>query len=320
MVKEVEDMYKNIILNDSSNFTISGMRDVVDIVREKMGADMAEIVKQITEDYYIGVEERKELNEKAKKTFRENEIIRFEITPLKLIALIEQLKKEGGGGFIVTDKGNVSVIYGDYTESDVRVSYAIEACMGKEISQGYDKIKLIIKNEKGKENIRNLMKDVVKYASIYPSIYDYEMPVIKRDLLEKYRDNLLIGYQIDDIEITNDVINNVIEFADFIEMPLSARELYYGIEWENSYAELLKKVFLLCEEKGKLLINFETFREYEKNVVKEFLNNNLDISKKYMYGLKHRKRIGECYYERYGEKLINKITITNPLKLFNEIK
>ena len=54
-------MFENITLNDGSKFVISSLKDIADIVREKLGSELAEIILRKKEEYDNWMKEKIEL-------------------------------------------------------------------------------------------------------------------------------------------------------------------------------------------------------------------------------------------------------------------
>lgn len=227
--------------------------------------------------------------------------------------MIEELKEESGGVLIVTDRGNVSVIYDSNEKSDVKILYSIEACL-KNYYNAKLRIKIVIKNEYGKENVKKIMENVTEYAGRYD---DY-LPIVNSDLIQKYRNGLIIGFKLDDIERNDEVMERLVEFVDFIEMPLTVREMYYGPKMKNKYREYINKIFNLCEENGGKLVNLGDFNISENNVVSKFLNENFDIKNQGTYI--NTSNTKENVYSDVDDKdILNKILIENPLKMIHNI-
>lgn len=64
-------MFENITLNDGSKFVISSLKDIADIVREKLGSELAEIILRKKEEYDNWMKEKIELLEEVNNVKRE---------------------------------------------------------------------------------------------------------------------------------------------------------------------------------------------------------------------------------------------------------
>lgn len=261
------------------------------------------------------------------------------------------LKEKGLTGLAITDPNTVAgwcdgPIFGD---EDFRFLYGVDVQIQKRVyideilEKGSDddfaaRATLLAKNEAGK---RNLLKILFEASSRAKNLSAY--PIVEIDILERHRDEILVGYSCDnnilteedpdvDAEFKESSLTRMIDLFDYVEVaPADYNPLfpYIDLRKEEYVQEYTKRLIEYAEDHGKPVVAVSSFRYLDKDEELSWrilqCDGEISASEGHHiaeYGMVAHLRTTEEMLDAFhylGNDKAKEIVIDNTIRIANEI-